>query len=135
MQQANISYQQKIDNEGIICERRGFGTETWDFITERHARGSPTKSSNIYVLNGQAFMTKGHHDKQVICVQPSKLPENKNVCRYLKSENAKLWTETEIEVIVKNSCEGGKELSSHKCFGVLSNKDCKCRIYGMFHAY
>lgn len=109
---------------GIVCERKGFGTETWDFVTDKHARGSPSKSTNIYVLNGKAFMMLSSHNKQVFCVQPAKLPENEKICRYLKSENMDIWKDIEIDVIVKSSCESGTPLVPHKCFGILTAQDC-----------
>ncbi len=71
-------------------------------------------------------MVAGHHDKQAFCVEPAKLPENEKICRYLRSENEKIWRDNEVEVVVKGKCDAhATPLMPHKCFGLLTNKDCK----------
>ncbi|CAL8148015.1 unnamed protein product [Orchesella dallaii] len=112
---------------GIVCERRGFGTETWDFITDKHSRGSLTKSVNIYGLNGNAFITKGRNGKQAFCLEPADAPENEKICRYLKSENTNVWNDPEIEVFVRPKCDG-TPITPHKCFGVLTAHDSECQL-------
>lgn len=71
-------------------------------------------------------MVQGHRDKQAFCVEPAKLPESEKICRYLKAENENIWKTAEVEVIVKGKCDGhAKPLTPHKCFGLLTDKDCE----------
>lgn len=111
---------------GVVCERKTFNAETWEYITEKHSRGTTTKSTNIYVINGLAYITKGHHDKPAICIEPTRRPEQEKICRFMKSENVGLWPEGDVEIIVapKKCDEGKKPMTPHKCFGVLKSSDC-----------
>lgn len=114
---------------GVVCEKKVYGTETWDFISE-NTRGSTTKNNHVYVMNGKAFWElKG--TKGSICVKPAILPENGKICKYTKKDNANSWKQAEIGIEVKKDCKGSP-MKSNSCFGVLKKKDCKFKILYLF---
>jgi hypothetical protein len=105
---------------GVVCERKGFGTEGWGIITEATRGSSSTTSDHIYVMNGKARVTS----KGTICVSPAKLPESSKICKYYKKENKGLWKAEDVEISVQKECEGNL-LQSSTCFGVLKSNACK----------
>lgn len=108
---------------GVVCERISFGTESWDLITENSRGASSTKNNNIYSMNGEAFIYSSR-GKSTICVKPANLPANQKICKYLKQDNLAVWIDEEVDIEVKNDCEG-TPLKSNSCFGTLQKKDCK----------